>query len=130
MGNISQVSPRVFSLLTRRFTTALTVLAGRHLAVIATFYTVAFSLESLTVKPSREADWYLPAGFRQEGELAANYELAAGNERYEYLKRLLREEPWEDMRPLVMIRRGTPKDPIIIQGIDPERYIGCTETTI
>ncbi|TPX64828.1 hypothetical protein SpCBS45565_g05619 [Spizellomyces sp. 'palustris'] len=81
MGTISRASPQVFSLLTRRFTTALTVLAA---------------------KPSREADWYLPAGFRHEGELAANYELAAGNERYEYLKRLLREEPWEDLRPLVM----------------------------
>lgn len=50
----------------------------------------------------------------------------AGNERYEYMQRLAGKEPWEDLQPVVLTARGTTKNPIVIKGADPERYIACT----
>ncbi|KAJ3104893.1 Cytochrome c oxidase subunit 4 [Phlyctochytrium planicorne] len=65
-------------------------------------------------------------GYRTPGEVATNWELAAGNERYEYLKKLAGEEPWEDFKPIYLSAPGTKKNPIILRGSDPERYVGCT----
>ncbi|KAJ3115105.1 Cytochrome c oxidase subunit 4 [Phlyctochytrium bullatum] len=65
-------------------------------------------------------------GFRSEGQVATNWELATGNERYEYLKRLNKEEPWEDMKPIYLTSLGTKSNPVVIRGSDPERYVGCT----
>ncbi|KAI8924894.1 cytochrome c oxidase subunit VB-domain-containing protein [Entophlyctis helioformis] len=65
-------------------------------------------------------------GFREPGQVPTNYELAAGLERYEYLKTLKGEDPWEDMHPIVLTKKGTAKEPIVVRGVDPERYVGCT----
>ncbi|KAK5669592.1 hypothetical protein BDV3_003691 [Batrachochytrium dendrobatidis] len=65
-------------------------------------------------------------GFREPDQIATNYELSAGVERYEYLKMLKGEDPWEDLQPIVLTEAGTIKKPIIVRGIDPERYVGCT----
>ncbi|KAI8588100.1 cytochrome c oxidase subunit VB-domain-containing protein [Geranomyces variabilis] len=65
-------------------------------------------------------------GFREPGQIPTNYELMTGNERYEYMQRLQGKEPWEDLHPIVLTARGTTKNPIVVKGIDPERYIACT----
>ena len=65
-------------------------------------------------------------GFREPGQIPTNYELATGAERYEYLKLLRGEDPWEDMQPIVITGKGTPQNPIVVSGVDPERYVGCT----
>jgi cytochrome c oxidase subunit 5b len=65
-------------------------------------------------------------GFRQPGEIATNFELATGNERYEYLKRLNNEEPWEDLKPIHLTSKPTAKNPVVVKGVDPVRYVGCT----
>ncbi|KAJ1327201.1 hypothetical protein BSLG_010543 [Batrachochytrium salamandrivorans] len=65
-------------------------------------------------------------GFREPGQIPSNYEIASGLERYEYLKLLKGEDPWEDLQPIVLTEAGTMKKPIIVRGIDPERYVGCT----
>ncbi|KAI9097195.1 cytochrome c oxidase, partial [Phlyctochytrium arcticum] len=59
-------------------------------------------------------------------EIATNYELTTGNERYELMSLLEGKEPWEDLKPIVMSTRGTVKNPTVIRGVDPERYIACT----
>ncbi|KAI8905154.1 cytochrome c oxidase subunit VB-domain-containing protein [Gorgonomyces haynaldii] len=65
-------------------------------------------------------------GFRESGAVATDYELAAGKERYEYLTTLKGEDPWTDMHPVYLTKKGTAKDPIVVKGFDAERYIGCT----
>ena len=65
-------------------------------------------------------------GFRAPGQVATNWEIATGAERYEYLKNLEGQDPWEDLNPIVLSEPGTVKKPIIVTGVDPERYIGCT----
>ena len=69
-------------------------------------------------------------GFRAPGQVATNWELATGAERYEYLKKLKGEDPWEDLNPIILNEPGTLKKPIIVSGVDPERYIGCTGSDI
>ncbi|RKO97625.1 hypothetical protein CXG81DRAFT_9495, partial [Caulochytrium protostelioides] len=59
-------------------------------------------------------------------QIATNWEIATGAERYEYLKKLSKEEPWEDLVPVVLTKPGTKEDPIVFKGVDPERYVGCT----
>ncbi|KAI8908847.1 cytochrome c oxidase, partial [Powellomyces hirtus] len=59
-------------------------------------------------------------------KIPTNFELMTGNERYEYIARLQGKDPWEDLQPIVLTARGTPKNPIVIKGQDPERYIACT----
>ncbi|KAJ3303443.1 Cytochrome c oxidase subunit 4 [Kappamyces sp. JEL0829] len=65
-------------------------------------------------------------GFREPGTIATDYEVAAGLERYELLKKLRGEDPWEDLHPIHITKLGTVKEPIVVRGIDDERYIGCT----
>jgi cytochrome c oxidase subunit 5b len=65
-------------------------------------------------------------GFRESGQIATDYEVASGLERYELLKKLKGEDPWEDLHPITFKEKGTVKNPIEIKGIDEERYIGCT----
>lgn len=65
-------------------------------------------------------------GFRAPGEIATNYEVATGTERYEYLKKLAGEEPWAELKPIHLTSRPTKKDPFVLHGSDPVRYIGCT----
>jgi cytochrome c oxidase subunit 5b len=65
-------------------------------------------------------------GFRKPTVIATDYEVAVGLERYELLKNLRGEDPWEDLHPIQITKLGTVKDPIIVRGIDDERYIGCT----
>ncbi|KAJ3310902.1 Cytochrome c oxidase subunit 4 [Blyttiomyces sp. JEL0837] len=65
-------------------------------------------------------------GYREEGEIAKNWELATGNERYEFLKKLEGKEPWEGMQPIVLTSKPTTKNPVVLRGDDPEQYIGCT----
>jgi cytochrome c oxidase subunit 5b len=80
------------------------------------------------VKPSNEdvkLSEEMP-GFRAPGAVATDYEIASGLERYELLKTLKGEDPWTDLHPINITALGTPKKPIIVTGIDPERYIGCT----
>ncbi|KAJ3226948.1 Cytochrome c oxidase subunit 4 [Clydaea vesicula] len=65
-------------------------------------------------------------GFRAPGEIPTNYELATGTERYEYFKKLEGEDPWADLKPIHLSVKPTKHNPVIIKGIDPVRYIGCT----
>ncbi|TPX38979.1 hypothetical protein SeMB42_g06533 [Synchytrium endobioticum] len=65
-------------------------------------------------------------GYRAPGEVATNWELATGNERYEYLAKLAGQDPWEDLHPIVQTQMGTKSNPVVVKGVDPERYIGCT----
>ena len=65
-------------------------------------------------------------GFRSPGTIATNYEISTGLERYELLKELKGEDPYEDLHPILITEKGTAKNPIIVRGIDEERYIGCT----
>ncbi|KAJ3065130.1 Cytochrome c oxidase subunit 4 [Rhizoclosmatium sp. JEL0117] len=65
-------------------------------------------------------------GYRAPGQIAHNWEIAAGNERYEYVKRLEGEEPWEDMQPYLLTSKPTAQNPFIVKGTDPEKYLGCT----
>ncbi|TPX35979.1 hypothetical protein SmJEL517_g01839 [Synchytrium microbalum] len=60
------------------------------------------------------------------GEVATNWELATGTERYEYMARLAGQDPWEDLHPIVQTSMGTKANPVVVKGVDPERYIGCT----
>nr|KAJ3418586.1 ATP-binding mismatch repair protein [Polyrhizophydium stewartii] len=65
-------------------------------------------------------------GFREPGRVPTNYELASGAERFELLKQLKGEDPWEDLHPIVLTERGTVAKPTVVRGIDPERYVGCS----
>ncbi len=66
-------------------------------------------------------------GFRQPGEIASNYELAMGKERYEHLQRLQGvENPWVTTGPIVVTAKGTVENPIVVKGIDPVYYVGCS----
>jgi cytochrome c oxidase subunit 5b len=65
-------------------------------------------------------------GFRKPGVVATDYEVAAGLERYELLKTLKGEDPWTDLHPIEIKEKGTVKNPILVTGVDSERYIGCT----
>ncbi|KAI9015095.1 cytochrome c oxidase subunit VB-domain-containing protein [Gaertneriomyces semiglobifer] len=67
-----------------------------------------------------------PPGFRAPGQIPTDWEVATGAERYELLKRLAGEEPWEDLQPVYLAQRPTKKNPAVITGVDPERYIACT----
>ena len=42
------------------------------------------------------------------------------------LKELKGEDPFEDINPILITQKGTAKNPIIVTGVDEERYIGCT----
>ena len=65
-------------------------------------------------------------GFRAPGEIATNYELATGKERYEHLKNLKGEEAWEDSKPIILTAKGTKASPIQLKGYDPVYYVGCS----
>ncbi|KAI8849027.1 hypothetical protein BC829DRAFT_489659 [Chytridium lagenaria] len=58
-------------------------------------------------------------GFRAPGEIGTNWELATGNERYEYLKKLKGEEPWEDFKPIYLNAAGTKKNPSSFVALTP-----------
>ncbi|KAH9274914.1 hypothetical protein BASA83_002626 [Batrachochytrium salamandrivorans] len=98
-------------------------------AVLATPCSRSFSLASFlrqaspTLTPaSSSKDVVLEEqvpGFREPGQIPSNYEIASGLERYEYLKLLKGEDPWEDLQPIVLTEAGTMKKPIIVRGIDP-----------
>ncbi|KAJ3206154.1 hypothetical protein HDU83_000917 [Entophlyctis luteolus] len=89
---------------------------------------VSVSARALAAKPSTDVDPYnvpIP-GYRAPGQIAHNWELATGNERYEYVKRLAGEEPWEDMQPYILKAKPTAQNPFVVTGSDPEKYLGCT----
>ncbi len=65
-------------------------------------------------------------GFREPGTIPTNYEIAVGVERYEYLKRLRGEDPWEYDQPISISKLGTVKEPIVVKGVDSEFYTACT----
>ncbi|KAJ3088255.1 hypothetical protein HK102_009169 [Quaeritorhiza haematococci] len=94
---------------------------------VAAFSSFSYVRQASQVqKPTEtDSDPVIP-GFRAEGEIATNYELATGNERYEYFKKLAGEEPWEDLKPIVLDQPGTKAKPITLTGVDPVRYVGCT----
>ncbi|KAJ3357411.1 Cytochrome c oxidase subunit 4 [Entophlyctis luteolus] len=89
---------------------------------------VSVSARAMAEKPSSDLDPYnvpIP-GYRAPGQIAHNWELATGNERYEYVKRLAGEEPWEDMQPYILKAKPTAQNPFVVTGTDPEKYLGCT----
>ncbi|KAJ3070559.1 Cytochrome c oxidase subunit 4 [Podochytrium sp. JEL0797] len=91
-----------------------------------TFATAAVARDSKHVE-AKEDPFNLPIpGYRAPGQIAHNWEIATGNERYEYVKKLAGEEPWEDMQPYVMTSKPTAQNPFIVRGQDPEKYVGCT----
>jgi cytochrome c oxidase subunit 5b len=65
-------------------------------------------------------------GFRTPGVVATDYEISSGLERYELLKTLQGQDPWTDLHPIEITKKGTIKEPILVTGVDVERYIGCT----
>ncbi|KAI8814171.1 cytochrome c oxidase subunit VB-domain-containing protein [Cladochytrium replicatum] len=76
--------------------------------------------------PSTDSSKPVIPGFREAGQVPTNYEIATGIERHETLAHIAGEEPFEDMKPLFVSKLGTPMDPIVVTGVDSERYIGCT----
>lgn len=76
-------------------------------------------VENTTVEPE------IP-GFREPGQIATNFDVATGNERYEYLAELEGKDPWEDLHPIYLTSKPTIANPVVIKGVDPVRYIGCT----
>ncbi|KAI9325068.1 cytochrome c oxidase subunit VB-domain-containing protein [Zopfochytrium polystomum] len=66
-------------------------------------------------------------GYRKDGEVAKNWELATGNERYELIKNLEGvKNPYENFVPIYLTQKPTTKNPYILRGDDPEQYVGCT----
>lgn len=65
-------------------------------------------------------------GFREAGEIATNYEIAVGKERYEHLSKLQGKDPWTGVGPIVLTHRGTKENPIKVSGFDPVFYVGCS----
>lgn len=59
------------------------------------------------------------------GETPTDLNQSTGLERYELLEMMAGREPW-DLKPLEVTHMGTKKNPIVIQTVDPERFIGCT----
>lgn len=55
-------------------------------------------------------------GFRESGAVPTDYEVSTGLERYELLKALRGEDPWEDLHPINITAPGTVKNPIIVKG--------------
>jgi len=91
-------------------------------------FSVSRTLMSGT-KPTPKSDAVLSEsipGFREPGAVATDYEVASGLERYELLKKLRGEDPWDDLHPIKITEKGTVKTPIVVKGVDDERYIGCT----
>lgn len=76
------------------------------------------------IKPAPKAE-KLP-GFREEGAIATNYEIATGAERYEFMSKLEGAEPWEEMKPIVISKKGTKAEPVVVSGMDPVRYVACS----
>ncbi|KAJ3404047.1 Cytochrome c oxidase subunit 4 [Chytridiales sp. JEL 0842] len=98
--------------------------APRISSPVARFSAAAVARQA-TPSTSSKDELAVP-GYREEGKVATNWELATGNERYEYLKKLRGEEPWEDMKPIYLMEKPTKKNPFVIRGSDPEKYVGCT----
>jgi cytochrome c oxidase subunit 5b len=38
----------------------------------------------------------------------------------------LGRDAWSDLHPIVMVKKGTTKSPILLDGYDSERYVACT----
>lgn len=55
----------------------------------------------------------------------SSFEIATGLDRLELLAKMEGIELF-DTQPLVQDRKGTPDDPVLIDSLDPIRYIGCT----
>lgn len=85
----------------------------------------SFAVLRSASKPKVELEENIP-GFREPAQVPTDYELAVGLERYELLKTLKGEDPWEDLHPIEITKKGTVKEPIHVTGVDVERYIGCT----
>ncbi len=60
-----------------------------------------------------------------EGTVPTELNQATGMERLEILGKMEGIDVF-DMKPLDASRRGTMKDPIMVDSLDPVRYIGCT----
>ena len=65
-------------------------------------------------------------GFQSAGKIPTNYELAVGMERFEMLQKLDGQVAFEAMQPVIIDRRPTRKDPLIVRGIDHEAFIACS----
>ncbi|QLG74299.1 hypothetical protein HG535_0G01830 [Zygotorulaspora mrakii] len=61
----------------------------------------------------------------QPGNIPTDLEQATGLERLELLGKLEGIEVF-DLKPLDSSRKGTMKDPIVVESYDDYRYIGCT----
>lgn len=61
----------------------------------------------------------------QPGSIPTDLEQATGLERLELLGKLEGIEVF-DLKPLDASRKGTMKDPIVVESYDDYRYIGCT----
>jgi cytochrome c oxidase subunit 5b len=58
--------------------------------------------------------------------IPTNYEIATGRERFEFMKTLKGENPFEDMTPIKLTHKGTKENPINVAGVDPVFYVGCS----
>jgi hypothetical protein len=65
-------------------------------------------------------------GFPAPGRVATNYDIAVGLERYELLQQLDGKVAFESMLPVVMDRKPTLKNPLLLRGIDAEFYLACS----
>ncbi|KAI9345297.1 hypothetical protein BDR26DRAFT_800574 [Obelidium mucronatum] len=88
---------------------------------------IAYKKQTHHKKTAGQDPFNLPVpGYRAPGQIAHNWEISSGNERYEYIKKLEGEEPWEDMQPYIVTAKPTAQNPFIVHGSDPEKYLGCT----
>lgn len=84
---------------------------------LASFVRFGSTTPSTTTKDSKVVLQDSIPGFREPGVVATDYEVAAGLERYELLKALRGEDPWEDLHPINITAKGTVKNPIIVKGL-------------
>jgi hypothetical protein len=88
-----------------------------YFCFLASFVRFGSTTPSTTTKDSKVVLEDSIPGFREPGVVATDYEVAAGLERYELLKALRGEDPWEDLHPINITAKGTVKNPIIVRGL-------------
>ncbi|KAJ1562546.1 Cytochrome c oxidase subunit 4 [Cladochytrium tenue] len=94
--------------------------------VLVRAFSAAAIARSATPAHSKPADPVIP-GYRKDGVVPKNWELATGPERYELERNLAGHKvAFEGMNPIYLTSKPTAKNPYVIHGTDVVKYIGCT----
>ncbi|KAJ1972040.1 Cytochrome c oxidase subunit 4 [Dimargaris xerosporica] len=103
------------------------VVARRSALVVRPQISRPFSALSVRFSASHDVDnpVVIQGPGAKEGAVPTNADQAAGLERAEYLANLEGRQLF-DMDPLPADRVGTRDNPIVVDSVDPVRYVGCT----